>query len=83
MNYYVLVYNRRPGVANIKRVFSSADRTKALRYRFQLEAAHRDDGDLEIVVLGAESEGDLRTTHARYFTEYKDLLERTRQTVPA
>jgi hypothetical protein len=83
MNYFVLVYNRRHGVAKIKRVFTSADRTEALRYRFKLEAMHRGDTDIEIVVLGAESEADLRTTHARYFTTAVDLLERTKKAVPA
>lgn len=83
MKYFVLVYNRRPGVAKIERVFSSAHRRDALRYRFQLEAARRDETDIEIVVLGAETEEDLRTTHARYFTTAVDLLERTRHAVPA
>ena len=74
MKYFVLTYERSAGVARIRRVYSSAHRTDAMRERFALEATEgAANPDLEIVVLGAESEDVLRRTHARYFSSVKTL----------
>lgn len=47
------------------------DRAEALRALREREAARPEQ--LEVVLLFAESEDDLRTTHARYFRSARDL----------
>lgn len=76
MKYYVLTYDRRSGGAKIRRVYSSAHRSDAMRKRFALEASEgAANADLEVVVLGAESEDVLRKTHGRYFSSAKTLAD--------
>lgn len=74
MKYYVMTYNRRFGIGQIRDVYPSAKRSEAMRARFALEASEGvKDVDLEVVVLGAESEDDLRQTHGRYFSSAQTL----------
>lgn len=76
MKYFVMTYNRRSGDALIRHIYSDAERSVAMRERFELEASEgADDVDLEVVVLGAESEEVLRKTHARYFASAKTLAD--------
>ena len=76
MKYFLIVYSRRAGVTDIRQVFDADDRSAALRCRMQLEAELGQDDDLEVVVLGAASEDELRQTHARYFISTSDLIGR-------
>lgn len=69
MTYFLLVYDRKAGRIIDRHEYAEKDRAKALQERFRLEATHRDHQDIEIVVLGAESEDALRKTHGRYFSE--------------
>lgn len=76
MKYYVLTYDRRAGGARIRKIYSSAHRADAMRKRFALEASEgAANADLEVVVLGAESEDMLRKTHGRYFSSTKTLVD--------
>jgi hypothetical protein len=73
VTYYLLVFDRALGrlVAEIKE-FQDAD--LAVQERFRREASESSP-DVEIVVLGAESLKDLKSTHGRYFgTSAKDAL---------
>ena len=44
--------------------------------RFVAEAEFHGDGNIEVVVLAAASEDDLRRTHGRYFLGLSDLVAR-------
>lgn len=72
MKYFLLTYNRHTGVGKVERVFADTQRSEAIRSRFALESNQAKD--VEVVVLGAESETDLRRTHARYFSTTADLI---------
>jgi hypothetical protein len=65
---FLLVYDQRRGalLAGV-RPFSEADADAAVAERFRLEREHRADVNVEVVLLGASSEEQLRKTHRRYF----------------
>jgi hypothetical protein len=73
VNYYLLVFNRRTGVMLRLEQFAESD--VAMSARFAAELEFRGDGDVEVVVLGAESMDALRRTHSRYFNEPRKLAE--------
>jgi hypothetical protein len=73
--FFVIQYAKREGVTTQVEEFDDEQRGDALRRRFALEAANQDDPNIEVVVLGAESERDVRQTHARYFNSLDELLE--------
>jgi hypothetical protein len=75
MNYYVIVYDRAEG--ELLKLEPFAASVPALTRRFNLEREMRDQGDIEIVVLSAESEEALLATHARYFRSLGELSEAT------
>lgn len=75
MSYLVLVYSRREGrLVREPETFPSSARAEALARRFEVERELRDHQDYEVVVLGGESEGTIRRTHARYFSSPADIL---------
>ena len=76
MQYFLIVYNRRSGAVLQQRIFPARRRAEAMRARFKAEDKYRDDPDIEVVVLGAESAEHLRQTHARYFGAASDLVSR-------
>jgi len=69
MSYFLLVYDRRAGRLLEAKSFSSKRSADALRERFALESEGKQEDNIEIVVLGAESLSALKRTHARYFSE--------------
>jgi len=72
MAHYLLVYDRAAGRVLRERTFDS--RAEALRARFEAEREHRDDGgNVEVVVLSAQSRNDLLQTHSRYFLSLAEL----------
>ena len=68
-----MIYNRREGQIVRHRQFRSADR--ALEARFEAEREFREEPDIEIVVLGADSWDSLARTHSRYFKPVQELAE--------
>jgi hypothetical protein len=72
--FFVIEYAKREGVTTRVEEFTEDQRSEALRRRFALEAANREDPNIEVVVLGAESEHDVKQTHARYFSSVGELL---------
>jgi hypothetical protein len=66
--HYLIVYDRPQG--ELVQFERFTDGQEALSHRFALERAFRDNPDLEIVVLGADSAGTLTRTHGRYFHEF-------------
>lgn len=65
MNHYLMVYEREQG--RVLHLEPCPDAVSAMRARFAAERLHRANRDIEIVILGAQTEAALRETHARYF----------------
>lgn len=72
MKYYVLIYDQRDGDLQIE-AFPEGAGDAALARRFELERQEREHPEKEVVMLGADSEADLRRTHARYFDSVEKL----------
>lgn len=77
MRYFLLVFDRSAGSILEELEFSGEQRHAALERRFELEKRHRDDPNVEVVVLGSESREALRHTHARYFKTVGELAGST------
>jgi len=76
MQYFLLVYDRATGsLLRDPAAFAAGEREAALTLRFAVEKEYRDNTDVEVVVLGAESRDDLLRTHARYFKSVSELAE--------
>lgn len=69
MSVFLLTYNRRTRQADVARI---DDRDAAVTQLFEAERRVRDDPDIEIVMLAAEDEADLRKTHSHYFESALD-----------
>ncbi len=65
MKYFLLTFDRLHGHV-IGKIVPFDDADEAVRERFVREGQGHADG-IEIVVLGAADEDDLRKTHSRYF----------------
>lgn len=74
MRNFLVIYNRRTG-ANKVQVFPPGFSREAIRERFAHERLHRDDPDIEVVVLGSSSREELMRTHSRYFRSAVEILE--------
>jgi hypothetical protein len=71
VQHYLLIYDRRAGKIVRHERFKASD--AALAARFEAEREFREEPDLEIVVLGADSWEALRRTHSRYFERVQEL----------
>lgn len=69
---FLLVYNRRTGERPVLREFTLS--SDAIRARFEMERAYRGEPDIEVVVLTASSEAEIRATHRRYFESVSDMI---------
>jgi hypothetical protein len=72
MRHFVVVYDRRFGLRDIQR-FTDEEHDQAVKTWFALEDEHRDESDLEVVLLSAASEDVIRHTHGRYFKTLAEL----------
>jgi hypothetical protein len=72
VRYYLVVFNR--GDQKILHLTEFEDADTAVRQRFALEAATL-ESDVEVVVLGAESQEALELTHSRYFGVRPELAD--------
>jgi hypothetical protein len=74
VQYFLLEYRRSSGV--LERAENvGTDPDKALRLRFLCEMHHKDDSDLEVVLLSAPSLDALKQTHSRYFKTDSELRQ--------
>lgn len=71
MNHYLVVFDRSTGTVLHRQRYD--DRNEALEARFAAEREHRDEPDIEVVVLGARSWEALKRTHGRYFKGFDQL----------
>jgi len=72
--HFLLIYDRDAGELLRKEEFPTD--AQALAGRFAAEAEFVGRPEIEIVALSAESEADLRDTHARYFLGLAELADR-------
>ena len=63
--HFLLVYDRTQQKLVVQRPFS--DSGKAVSAYEQMEEKHRDDSNMEIVLIGADSIETVMLTHGNYF----------------
>ena len=72
MTQYLLRYRRSTG--NLLQIEDLGyDRAAAMARRLEEERVHKDDPDIEVVLLTASSREALLRTHARYFKSVPEL----------
>lgn len=71
VSHFLLVFDR--AHSRLLREQEFAEHRKALEERFRAERLHRENPDIEVVVLSAESQEALRLTHGRYFQTVSSL----------
>ena len=59
------------------------DRAAAMERRLEEERAHKDDSDVEVVLLTSASQEALIRTHARYFKSVSELAAALGAALPA
>jgi hypothetical protein len=67
MKLFLVVYDRSLGRLLSLDEYDEEGRADALRRRAQLEMERREQAEVEVVVLAAESLAALKKTHSRYF----------------
>jgi hypothetical protein len=73
VNHYLIVFDRSKGT--ILRIEAFTARQAALQARFEAEHELGRDTDIEVVVLGADSQEALKRTHSRYFSGLRQLFD--------
>lgn len=78
MNHYLLSFKRSSGRLTVEK-FEGVDAGRtALRARFAAEAKFAGQDDVELVVIQARSEDEIRRTHSRYFQSVRQLTQTAR-----
>jgi len=73
---FLMEYNRLEGEIVSLRAFEETERAEAEGLRLSLELRlGQAKVDHEVVLLEADSEAALRTTHRRYFSEPRSMLD--------
>ncbi len=70
MSLFLLTFNRRQRTVDVKELRDDG----VLHQLFEAERLLRGHPDLEVVLLTAADEEDLRRTHSRYFESVDELL---------
>ena len=73
MTLFLLIFDREKRQATVQEI---ADGDGVMARLFEAESRLRTEPALEVVLLTAADEDDLRRTHARYFESIDELLER-------
>lgn len=81
MNHYLIVFDRPRSAILRQETFST--RQAALQARFEAERELDPNGEVEVVVLGANSPEALKRTHSRYFRGLTQLFESSLTEQPA
>lgn len=71
---FLIDYDRNRACIRLFKRFTDVERARAEKERLDLEITDRENA--EVVLLEAEDEATLRSTHARYFQSAQELLER-------
>ena len=75
MRQFLVTYQRSSGTVHFEDL--GVDRGEAMRRRFAEEKLHKDDPDIEVVILGAVNLDALKRTHSRYFLSVHELAAAT------
>lgn len=75
MKLFLVTYDRHRSRL-LEEVRQFDDRGEAYQALHDAEDAHRGDQNVEVVLLGGESEADLRRTHSRYFKTISELASK-------
>ena len=67
MKHFLLVYDTHAQQLRDLRRYSEADEAQAIREYEELEARHRDDRRIEVVLVSSDSLKTVRRTHGHYF----------------
>ncbi len=67
VSHFLIVYQRSTGTLLEFKEFPEPDRAKALSEGFAREMHERNNPDIEVIILGADSREALMRTHGRYF----------------
>ena len=67
MMWFLIVYHRKRQELETFRAYSNAEYDAAWEARGQLSREFVRDPNIEVVLLGSDSEATIRVTHARYF----------------
>jgi len=82
MKQFLLVYRRSTG--QLLRIEELGEKhLLAMTRRIENESIHKDDPDVEVVLLGSSSLEALKRTHARYFKSVRDLAADLVNALPA
>lgn len=68
MTWFLLVYHRSRRALVDRHDYSASSLQDAVKERAILTEKFISDPEVEVVLLGAQSEDDLRITHRRYFS---------------
>lgn len=74
--HFLIAYRRSTGTLVECTGFDLDHIDSIIARRTEIEQAHRDDPDYEVVLLASHSEGDLLRTHARYFKNLSQLASK-------
>lgn len=78
MNHFLLIFERATGRLKVQAFSGPRAGQTALRARFAAEAQFAGQDDIELVVIQAESENEIRKTHSRYFQSATQLTQSAR-----
>ena len=67
MMWFLIVYDRKRQERTVFRAYPSSEYDAAWQLRGELSRQYVRDSNIEVVLLGSESEADIRITHARSF----------------
>ncbi len=73
---FLIQYDRQKGKLNDLRSFEDEQKESAEAIRFRLELdLNRQGADVEVLLLEAASEADVRKTHRRYFEDLNQIAK--------
>jgi putative NADH-flavin reductase len=79
VKYFLLTYDRQRRKIVTYAEFPFEQRNRALAARASLVQLHRENPNLEIVLLGANAFDDLKKTHSRYFKTVDQLAKQKKR----
>jgi hypothetical protein len=71
--YFVVAYKRSLG--RLLQIAEFEQDAGAFARRMELDLQYRSDPDVEVALLAAESLGELKKTHSRYFKSFAEIAK--------
>jgi len=79
MDHFLLIFERTTGRLEIEKFSGPQAGRIALRARFAAESRFAGQHDIELVVIQAKSENEIKKTHSRYFQSASQLTQAARE----